>query len=285
MAPASTNEICRVIMKFMNDAIDPESGASHHVLFDVDGAVATITLNRPERRNALSLAANERLHGLWGRIDAQPSIRAVILTSADCGTFCAGMDLKEAARLKQETGQDILDLLVDPFYERMRRVSVPIIVAMTGHFAAAGMVLAANADLRIGLAGTQGGITEALVGRGTPWAARMQDMLPLGILMEMVTTARMISVDRLYALGFVNVIESTPQAVRDRAREMAVVIAGNAPLSVRTGKAGLLAASDFGSEAGFAISRSLHRQVYASEDAIEGPRAFAEKRPPNWIGR
>lgn len=272
-------------MKFMHAKTTAADPAAEHVLYSVEGAVATITLNRPERRNALSLAANERLHALWSTIDANPSIRAVVLTSADCGTFCAGMDLKEAATLKQSTGRDILDLLADPFYERMRRVAVPVIAAITGHFTAAGMVLAANADLRIGLAGTQGGITEALVGRGTPWAARMLDMLPAGILMELVTTGQMLPVERLHALGFVNAVESTPQAVRARAHAMATAIAANAPLSVRAGKAGLLAASDFGGEPGFAISRALHRPVYASEDAQEGPRAFAEKRRPVWQGR
>jgi enoyl-CoA hydratase len=261
------------------------TAASDHVRYSVDGPVATITLNRPERRNALSVAANERLHALWNTIDADPSIRAVVLTSADCGTFCAGMDLKEAAELRQRTGRDILDLLADPFYERMRRLRVPIIAAMTGHFTAAGMVLAANADMRVGLAGTKGGITEALVGRGTPWAARMLDMLPQAILMEMVTTAQMLPIERLHALGFINAVEATPGAVRDKAQAMAMSIAGNAPLSVKAGKAGLLAASDFGGEAGFAISRGLHRGVYASEDAQEGPRAFAEKRRPQWRGR
>jgi len=274
-----------IIMKFMDANTVSEASAAQHVLYSVSGAVATITLNRPERRNALSMAANARLLSLWSSIDADPSIRAVVLTSADCGTFCAGMDLKEAAELKQRTGRDILDLLADPFYERMRRLSVPIIAAMTGHFTAAGMVLAANADLRIGLAGTQGGITEALVGRGTPWAARMLDMLPAGVLMELVTTAKMLPIERLHTLGFVNAVEPSPDAVRQRARAMAEAIAANAPLSVRAGKAGLLAASDFGGEAGFAISRALHRGVYASEDAQEGPRAFAEKRRPRWAGR
>lgn len=262
-----------------------DAGASQHILYSVEGPVATITLNRPERRNALSVSANERLHGLWRSIDEDPSIRAVVLTSADCGTFCAGMDLKEAAELRQRTGRDILDLLADPFYERMRRVSVPVIAAMTGHFTAAGMVLAANADMRVGLAGTKGGITEALVGRGTPWAARMLDMLPQGVLMEMVTTAQMLPIERLHALGFINAVEATPQAVRDKTHAMAMSIAANAPLSVNAGKAGLLAASDFGGEAGFAVSRALHRSVYASDDAQEGPRAFAEKRQPRWLGR
>lgn len=252
--------------------------------FEVADAVATIRLNRPERRNALSLAANKRLHELWGHIDAAPSIRAVILTSADCGTFCAGMDLKEAAALRDETGQDILELLEDPFYERMRKVRVPIVAAMTGHFTAAGMVLAANCDLRVALAATQGGITEARVGRGTPWAAPMVAMLPQAVLMEMVTTARMLPVERLLALGFLNAVEATPDAVRQRAHAYASAIAANAPLSVAAGKAGLLASSDLGAHAGYEMSKALHRQVYASGDAQEGPRAFAEKRAPRWQG-
>jgi enoyl-CoA hydratase len=262
-----------------------ETGAAEQVLFDIRGPIATITLNRPERRNALSMAANARLHGLWDTIDADPAIRAVVLTSADCGTFCAGMDLKEAAEMRQSTGKDILDLLADPFYERMRLAAVPIIAAMTGHFTAAGMVLAANSDMRVGLAGTQGGITEARVGRGTPWAAPMVAMLPQAVMMELVTTAEMLPVERFHALGFINAVEPTPEAVRAKALAMALVISRNAPLSVKAGKAGLLASSDFGATAGYAISKALHRLVYASDDAREGPRAFTEKRAPTWLGR
>ena len=120
------------------DSPSPQS----QVQLAFEPGIATITLNRPERRNAMSMAANARLFALWDQIDDTPDVRAVILTSADCGSFCAGMDLAEAARAKAETGKDILDLLDDPFYERMRRVRVPIIAAMTGHFLAAGMVLA-----------------------------------------------------------------------------------------------------------------------------------------------
>ncbi|AOB31369.1 enoyl-CoA hydratase [Bordetella sp. H567] len=262
-----------------------EDGAEGQVLLRRDGAIATITLNRPNRRNALSHAANRRLYALWDEVDADPDIRAVVLTSADCGTFCAGMDLKEAAALRASTGKDILQLLDDPFYERMRSVRVPIIAAMTGHFTAAGMVLAANADLRVGLAGTSGGITEARVGRGTPWAAPMVSMLPLAVLMEMAVTAQLLPIERLYALGFINAVEATPDDVRAKAANYARVIADNAPLSVAAAKAGLLSSVALGAQAGYAASKARHREVYASEDAIEGPRAFAEKRPPRWLGR
>jgi len=135
------------------------------------------------------------------------------------------------------------------------------------------------------MAGTTGGITEARVGRGTPWAAPMVSMLPLAVLMEMAVTAEMLPVERLHALGFINAVEATPDAVREKAAAYARAIAANAPLSVQAAKAGLLGSVDLGAHAGYALSKARHREVYASRDAVEGPRAFAEKREPRWKGR
>lgn len=262
-----------------------EADAAQAVLYRVESGIASITLNRPERRNALSIAAAERLYQIWGEVDADDSVCAVVLTAADCGTFCAGMDLKEAAEIKQERNCDILDVLTDPFYERMRSVKKPIVAAMTGHFAAGGMVLSLNSDLRVGLAGTKGGITEAKLGRGSPWAVPMLWMLPQAMLLEMTLTGEMMEIERLHALGFINYVERTPDAVRKRAYRLAARIRDNAPLTVQAGKASLLAAMSLGCEGGFVRAKEIYKPVYASEDAQEGPRAFAEKRPPRWLGR
>ena len=255
------------------------------VLYRVEAGIATITLNRPERRNALSIGAAERLYRLWGQVDADDAARAVVLTAADCGTFCAGMDLLEAAAVKRERNCDILDLLTDPFYERMRSVKKPIIAAMTGHFTAGGMVLCLNSDLRVALAGTRGGITEARLGRGSPWAVPLLWMLPQPLLMEMTLTGELVGVERLHQLGFVNYVEPTPQAVRERAYSLATRIRDNAPLSVLAGKESLLRAMTLGCDAGLEAAKETYRKVYASEDAQEGPRAFSEKRQPHWLGR
>lgn len=249
----------------------------------LDGAVATVTIDRPERRNALSIAANECLFEAWGSLDADPKVRVIVLTSSDCGTFCAGMDLKEAAQIRAERGVDILDVLRDPMYERMRTVSKPIIAAMTGHFMAGGMVLALNSDLRIGLAGTTGGITEVRIGRGSPWAVPLLWMMPQPLLMEMVLTGQPVAIERLHQVGLVNYVEPSPGAVRDRAYRLAEQIVAGAPLSVRAGKASILGAMSHGCDEGLRRAKELHRPVYASEDAQEGPRAFAEKRPPRWL--
>lgn len=258
---------------------------SNEVLFDQQDGVATITLNRPEARNALSVSASNRLLELWDLINGSNTIRAVILTSADCGTFCAGMDLKEAARIKAKQGKDILSMIKDPMHQRMRRVRQPVIAAMTGHATAGGMLLSLNADLRVGLAGTRMGITEVKIGRGSPWAVPLVSMLPQPLLMEMVLTGELVPIERLQALGFVNHVEATPDAVRERAASLARIIRDNAPLSVMAGKQSVLAAMSKGCEEGFKAALEIHQPVYASADAVEGPRAFAEKRKPVWQGK
>jgi enoyl-CoA hydratase/carnithine racemase len=264
---------------------EARAAAAQPVLYAVEAGIASVTLNRPERRNALSVAAAERLYGIWGEIDADESVRVVVLTSADCGTFCAGMDLKEAAEIKRERNRDILEVLTDPFYERMRSVKKPIIAAMTGHFTAGGMMLSLNSDLRVGLAGTKGGITEAKLGRGSPWAVPLLWMLPQPVLMELTLTGELMPIERFHALGFVNYVEPTPDGVRQRAYQLAACIRDNAPLTVLAGKASLMASISLGCERGFARAKEIYKPVYASEDAQEGPRAFAERRAPRWLGR
>ena len=255
------------------------------LLFDVQDGIATVTINRPQHRNALSIEVGNGLYKIWEKIDLSPEIRVVILTSADCGTFCAGQDLKEAARMKEETGEDILTFFKDPFHFRMRRVKVPIIAAMTGHLMAGGMLMSLNSDIRIGLANTKVGITETKIGRGSPWGIPLLWMLPQPMVMEMVLTAQLYPIERFRELGFVNYIEDTADAVRARARSLAEMIRDNAPMSVEAGKRALLTAMSVGCDAGLEMAWHIYRDVYASDDAQEGPRAFAEKRAPRWSGK
>lgn len=254
------------------------------VLFTHAEGIATVKINRPAQRNALSSAVSNGLYKIWQKIDDTPEIRVVIFTSADCGTFCAGLDLKEAARLKAETGEDILTFHKDPFQSRMRRVKVPIIAAMTGHLAAGGMMLSLNSDIRIGLLGTKVGITETKIGRGSPWAMPLVWMMPEPILMEITMTGDLYPIERFRDLGFINYLEETPDAVRSKAMELAIKIRDNAPLSVVAGKRAILTAMSVGCDAAFETAWQVYRDAYASDDAQEGARAFAEKRKPVWKG-
>lgn len=257
----------------------------HPVLYTVEDGVVTITIDRPERKNALSVEAMNALTDAWGRVEADASARVVILTSTDCGVFSAGMDLKQAAEIRARDGVDILTLVRDPMQNAMRAVSKPVIAAMTGSLMAGGMALALKADLRVGLRGTRVGITEVKMGRGSPWAVPLLWMLPQPVLMELVLTGETVPIERLAEYGFVNYLEGTPEAVRARALQLARKIIEGAPLSVKAAKASVLAAMDLGCEKGLVEANRLHVEAYASLDAIEGPKAFAEKRKPVWQGK
>ena len=145
-------------------------------------------------------------------------------------------------------------------------------------------MLTLNCDLRVGLKGTKVGITEVKIGRGSPWASPALSMLPQPVLMEIVLTGDLFPIERLHEYGFTNYIEDTPDAVRARARDLATRIAKGAPLSVIAAKASVRATMDLGCAGGLEEGKRLHEVVYASNDAIEGPKAFAEKREPVWTG-
>jgi enoyl-CoA hydratase/carnithine racemase len=261
-----------------------EAGIMSPIDVKIEDGIATVCINRPERKNALSVAATNGLTDAWERIEADDSVRAAILTSADCGVFSAGLDLKEATQIKRDEGVDILSKMRDPFHETMRACKKPIIAAMTGSLMAGGMMLTLNCDLRVGLKGTKVGITEVKIGRGSPWAAPALSMLPQPILMEMVLTGDLMPIERLHDFGFTNYLEDTPDAVRARALDLAKRIASAAPLSVVAAKASVRATMDLGCAKGLEEGKRLHEVVYASNDAIEGPKAFAEKRAPVWTG-
>jgi enoyl-CoA hydratase len=255
------------------------------IRYSVEDGIATITIDRPARKNALSVEAMNGLTNAWERVERDSQARVVILTSADCGVFSAGLDLRQAAEIRARDGVDILTLMRDPMQTAMRTVSKPIIAAMTGSLMAGGMLLALKCDLRIGLRGTRAGITEVKMGRGSPWAVPLLWMLPQPVVMELVLTGETLPIERLAEYGFVNYLEETPDAVRARALQLARKIVEGAPLSVRAAKASVLAAMDLGCEKGLVEANRLHVEAYASLDAIEGPRAFAEKRKPVWQGK
>ena len=255
------------------------------VRYVLDDGVVTVTIDRPERKNALSVEAMNALTDAWERVEREPQARVVILTSTDCGVFSAGLDLKQAAEIRAGDGVDILTLMRDPMQTAMRKVSKPIIAAMTGSLMAGGMLLAIKSDLRVGLRGTHAGITEVKMGRGSPWAVPLLWMLPQPLVMELVLTGETMPIERLAEHGFLNSLEETPDAVRARALQLARGIADGAPLSVKAAKASVLAAMDLGCAEGLVEAARLHVETYASLDAIEGPKAFAEKRKPVWQGK
>lgn len=255
------------------------------LLFEQKEQIVYITLNRPERMNAISLELSHMLNEALERINADDNTRVVVITGAGERAFCVGMDMKEVTE-KTTGGSSIFRQVPtkDFMLGKLREVKKPIIAAINGPCYAGGFLLAQNCDLRIAVEDAQFSIREARVGRGSPWAVPLLWMLPLAVALELTLTAEPLTAKRAYELGFVNKIVTRDQLMAT-AKAMAEIIRDNAPLSVMAAKESFYRAMDLGCEAGFEKALEIYAPVYTSEDAIEGPKAFAEKRKPVWKGR
>src|SRR5215213_1500607 len=248
------------------------------VLFQARGQCAIITLNRPDQRNAINLAACEQIEQAFRDFDADPNLRVAILTGAGDKAFSAGRDLKEGAR---EEGVPLppLPLLGDTLH-----VSKPVIAAVNGVAIAGGWVFAQMCDLCIAADTAKFGITEPKVGRGVAWSPPMIHMLGSRIALELMLTGKTIDAQRAYEIGFVNRI--VPRAgLIDAALAMAAQIIECAPLSVVAVRQVVRHTLNMGLEPALEVGRQVCAPLYVSEDAKEGARAFKEKRKPQWKGR
>ncbi len=254
---------------------------SEVVRYEVDDQVAWLTIDRPEARNALSQAVRD---GLWAgarRFQGDDSAAVLVLTGAGDQAFCAGADLKEmAATSLQVPPPDFL-----PQFGRNIAIDKPIIAAVNGVAYAGGFALAQTCDLVLAADHARFAITEARVGRGAPWAAPLPWLIPPRVALQILMTAEPIDAARAHQIGLVN--EVVPRAeLRDRAQALARTIATNAPLSVRAAKRMVYEVAEAVRNAElFDRAEAIWEPVYLSEDAQEGPRSFAEKRPPRWQGR
>jgi enoyl-CoA hydratase len=255
------------------------------VLYEVEQHIATITLNRPRQRNALLVETLERLGQLWQEIDRDPDVRVAILTGSDCGTFCAGMDLKQMAEVREKEGADILSKIGGSGLSNMREIKTPLIAAINGYAPAGGLMLALNCDLRVAVQSAQLAITEVHRGRGSPWAMPLLWQMPQSLVSELTLVGDFLPAQRFYDVGFINYLEPDVASMMRRARSLAERIAEAAPLSVEAAKLSSMAAMDLVMIEALKKAEQLHVKAYASEDAIEGPRAFTEKRKPVWKGR
>lgn len=253
---------------------------SDAILFEMHGAVAIITINRPEARNAINAEVRAGLFDAWRRFEADGSAKVAILTGAGDRAFCAGMDLKEASA----TGLQVPPPGFIPTLGEAIHVSKPTIAAVNGMAMAGGWLFAQMCDLCIAAEHATFAITEARVGRGTPWATPLIHMLPQRIMMELLLTGEPMSATRLYELGYVNHVVPREQLL-PRSLELALRIAANAPLTVQACRALVYASTEAGRTAARQAGDRLFEPVYLSADAQEGPRAFAEKRAPRWQGK
>lgn len=251
------------------------------VLFEArpDG-VAVITLNRPETRNALSLEIRDGLFAAWTQFERDPMLRVAILTGAGDKAFCAGGDLKEMVERKLAVPpREMFPVPGDNI-----ELSKPTIAAVNGVAYAGGWMIAQACDLCVASTAARFAITEVKVGRGSPWASPLIHMIPQRIMMEIMLTGKPISAQRAYEIGLVNRL-AEPADLMNAALALAAEIMDGAPLSVQAARETVLLATEMGRSAALRAARGASEVMYRSEDAQEGPSAFAEKRRPQWTGR
>jgi enoyl-CoA hydratase/carnithine racemase len=250
------------------------------VLYQVADGAAWITINRPEARNALNAAVRHGLKAAFERAEADPEVAVVVLTGAGERAFCAGGDLKEMAQTSLTVPPS--DYVPQP--GRTLAMTKPVIAAVNGGAFGGGFLLAQSADLVIAADTAKFAISEAKVGRGAPWAAPLPWLVPPRIALEILLTGEAMTAARAYEVGLVNRVVPADELVATT-RALVATIVANAPLSVRAGKAMVYAVAEHGRTDAFERAEQIWEPVYLSDDAQEGPQAFAEKRSPQWQGR
>ena len=246
------------------------------------GQVEILTINRPEARNAVNPEVTSQMTAALDELDRDDDLRVIILTGSGDKAFSAGLDLK-AFSAGARTGVGTPGGFAG--FAR-RSIPVPVIAAVNGPALAGGFELMLSCDLVVAAEHAYFGIPEVKRGLLAAGGAlvRLPKRLALPIAMELALTGDSITAARALELGLVNRVVPSDR-VLEESMELAERIIANAPMSVRYGRQVTLAAADVSEAEAWRLSDDAAGIVFSSKDAQEGPRAFAEKREPNWQGR
>lgn len=248
----------------------------------VEERIATVTLDRPERYNAMGVKIVEELNAALEELEGEADARAVILTGAGDRAFCSGADLKERAGMDADERWEHNRAMND-FANRLARLQTPTIAAINGLALGGGFEAALACDFRIAAEHAEMGLPEVGIGivPGSGGTQRLPRLVGPSRAKELILTARRISAAEALDMGVVNGIVPGENLL-DEARKLADEIAKNSPLAVAYGKAAVDAAMETSFEQGFRFETAAIRATLASEDYREGLAAFADKRKPEF---
>ena len=258
----------------------------------VEPHVAVITLNRPEKRNALDAEHMEALGQAWTRVRDDPDIWTAIVTGAGDRAFCAGGDLK--THIPKFTGDKAADTattkrrssIVNPSMLRGFDLYKPVIAAVNGICVAGGMEMLGGTDLRVASENAEFGITEVrwslFPGGGS--TVRYPRQIAYVHAMQLLLLGDRVSAQDAYRMGIVNDVVPLSELM-EAALGYASIIVRNGPVATQAIKEAVLREQGMPTEEAYYVERHFSRMVFESEDAKEGPRAFAEKREPRYNGR
>jgi enoyl-CoA hydratase len=255
--------------------------AEDEVLVDVVEKTMVVTINRPAQRNAITLSAAQAVASALDRLDSDPALAVGIITGSG-GTFCAGMDLKRFRELGERPYVPVRGFAgiveLPP--------TKPLVAAVEGWALGGGFEIVLACDLVVAGRGARFGLPEVrrgLVARGGG-LFRLPRVLPRHLALELVLTGEPLDAVRAAEHGLVNRLTEDGEAL-DGAMQLAEQVARNAPMAVVTSKRIARGALDWSETEAFIRQQAMTDAVFASDDAAEGARAFAEKREPQWTGR
>jgi 2-(1,2-epoxy-1,2-dihydrophenyl)acetyl-CoA isomerase len=259
------------------------------LLYEAKDGIATLTLNRPERLNALGGTLRQDLFDAVTRAGADPEVRVMVVTGAGKG-FCSGGDVKAMGEAKAAQRERPLIEKIAPGRDRtllaMREAPQPIIAAVNGAAAGAGMNLALGCDIRI--ASTAAKFTQAFVKRGLhpDWGGTyfLPRVVGMAKACEMIFTGEVIDAAEALRLGIVSRVVA-PEELMPTAYDVARRIAAGPPVAIRLAKRSLYANEDLDLRGALQIETMAQNICFETEDATEGIRAFGEKRAPMFKGR
>ena len=247
------------------------------------GAILTITMNRPEKRNAMSLAMLARLHEVFRELSHDEETRVVVIRGAG-RSFCTGLDLAELAAARAKGGVALTE--IEDVFHALERVPQPTIAMLQGEAIAGGCELALHCDLRVAAEDVKFAMPLARLGLVIPFPLiqKLLDTIGTAQTKELLYTGDLFQADRALALHMVNRI--VPAAELEKATyELAEKIASNAPLSVRAFKKVIFRCNEFRRTIDQEEWEAEVARIGRSEDVIEGVAAMREKRKPQFKGR
>ncbi len=250
------------------------------------GAVATVTIERPEVKNALDPETIRELGAMLTTLEDDDELLAVVLTGAGDEVFVAGGDLRALQKVEGAEAGRRMARLTQRVFARLEALEVPVIAAINGTTLGGGTELAAACDIRIAAETASFGFKQIHLGIMPAWGLthRLLRMVGRSRALELLLTGRTLTAHEAEAIGFVDHVVAAGQA-KMAARELAQAIASNPPLSVRLIKQAVQGAREAPSEAAGVLEAALFGLAWGSADHDEAVRAFFDKRAPRWRGR
>ena len=257
-----------------------DEGMEMKVIFEKRGPMAYVTINRPERLNACDFETYARLTDIWTEFRDDAALRVAIFTGSGDRAFCAGSDIKSnyVEKIDREGARTP--------YPVMLELTKPIIAAINGHANGGGLEQALACDIRVAAEHAQFGLGEVRLGwlPGGGGTQRLPRLIPLGRALQMLYTGNRIDAKEALRLGLIDHMVPMGQLMA-KCEAIAGEICKSAPLAVQAIKRAALRGLDMPFADGLKLEREFFNSLQKTEDAREGARAFAEKRPPQWKGK